>query len=276
MTSYHNAKKNNFVQAIYLDVKGSASEFKLFDNIDIEKIDVNKFPNVVLDNVGKGSISRECDFTYKPVKEEITISIFAFTDGKEKQINKTDLPPPIDNEIYYGNIFVIAHTNDKLINLTLDTYEKFYEHSLGGIEDIGSQDSWSEEEDEENSEDRDFIASEGSVSEELSDSEEEFIDSDDSDEDDTQKLKIDSILDLKECDIIDVYLKKVNKELLKAPVKIKEIIYKHHNKNNQFIEEWFDYHIKNLRGKQSKIYSEYKKIVCNIFTSPSIENDKSL
>ena len=273
MTSYNNGKKKTFVQGVYLSKVGTGKVFKVDNDINLEKIDVNKFPNSVLSDIGKGSISRECDFTYKPKEDEITISIFAFTDGKEKQINKTELPPPIDSEIYYGNIFVFAHVDNKLINLTLDTYNEFYEHSLGGIEDIGSQDSWSEDDEDENSEDREFIASEGSVSEEIEDSDDdEFLDSDHSDDENSEddndfKDKLDSIMNLKESDIMDIYLKDISDTLLQAPIKIKEMIYKHHNKNNEFLIQWFDYYIKKSRGKQGKIYADYKSIMNNYISN---------
>ena len=91
-------------------------------------------------------IERECDFDYKCDKKNFTISIFAWNEGKEGNQNLFDLPPPIDTQLYYHNIYAVAHKNNKIRNFTISDFNKFYEKSFGGFEDLGSEDSWSEEE----------------------------------------------------------------------------------------------------------------------------------
>ena len=88
------------------------------------------------------TISRECDYKYN----DKTLSFYAWTNGKAGNENKHDLPPPIDRELYFGNIFVIAHNNNTIINLSELEYKQFYNNAFGGFEDLGSEDSWSEEE----------------------------------------------------------------------------------------------------------------------------------
>ena len=56
-------------------------------------------------------------------------------------------------------------------------------------------------------------------------------------------------------------------DLLKAPIQIKEIIYKHYDKSNEFLIQWFDYHIKKSKGQQSKMYNQYKTIISNLIFS---------
>ena len=161
------AKSVSSVKAICLKNNGDIIEFKLPSNLDINKLDVNKFPSSVINVIGKNALERECDYNYSGN----TISIFAWTDGKAGNENKHDLPPPIDKQLYFGNIFVILHEEDKLKNLSKSEYEEFYEIAFGGFEDIGSDDTWSEEEeadsddsindfivdDDEESEDEDYV-----------------------------------------------------------------------------------------------------------------------
>ena len=64
------------------------------------------------------------------------------TKGKEKNINKHDLPPPLDNLFLYGNIIVIkTDSKNNFINLTKKDYLEFYEDAFGGFEDLGSEDT---------------------------------------------------------------------------------------------------------------------------------------
>ena len=162
------SKSNDVVKAIVLYNSGDIGEFRLTKNCDVNKLDVNKFPQSVLKITGKNSIERECDFSYL----DNTISIFAWTDGKAGNENRHELPPPIDKQLYFGNIFVILHENGKVKNLSKVQYEEFYELAFGGFEDIGSSDTWSTEEevdskdsihdfivndDEQESEDEDYV-----------------------------------------------------------------------------------------------------------------------
>lgn len=62
--------------------------------------------------------------------------------GRESNINKHELPPPIDNNLYYGHIIVIKTDKEKnLLNLSKKEYQSFYEKQFGGFEDLGSQDT---------------------------------------------------------------------------------------------------------------------------------------
>ena len=273
MSGLTSSKKKTFIQAIYVDIAGIPKEFKIPDDTNLEELDINKFPTQVLKSIGKGSISRECDFTYKPEQEDITISIFCFTDGKERQINKYELPPPIDNEMYYGTMYAIAHVDNKLINMNLDLFNKFYENSFEGFEDLDSQDSWSEEDDDENSDDRNFIASEGSVSEYEEDSGEESSNSEDS-----ELNTLGNPLALEEWNLIDNYVEKINVDLVKAPDEIKDMIYKHYirEEGKKFLENWFDCKIndKVKRGSISKSKEEFVKYKNMIFKKSKLVNNE--
>jgi hypothetical protein len=80
------------------------------------------------------------------------VSVYAKDKGRANSENKYDLPPPIDNELYFGSLIVIMHKNETPVNnevcdLTKEIWLKVYEKLFGGFEDLGDEDTESEEED---------------------------------------------------------------------------------------------------------------------------------
>tara|TARA_B110000908_G_C10240255_1_gene445673 strand:+ start:1412 stop:2032 length:621 start_codon:yes stop_codon:yes gene_type:complete len=140
---------------LIINKHGSISEKKInvtgieLDNLDIVKISAKL--------EGK-EINRECDYEFN----DLVISIYAFNEGHHSSVNKFDLPPPIDNNLYYNCIIVIAHKNKKIIDYNLKMFNEFYESAFGGFEDLNKEDSWSEQE-EETSADRDFIVNDDKI-----------------------------------------------------------------------------------------------------------------
>lgn len=59
------------------------------------------------------------------------ITLLGFIEGNERYINKCELPSPIDDELYYGDI--IAYIVKE--NLTVDDYQKFWD-DMFKIEDL--------------------------------------------------------------------------------------------------------------------------------------------
>ena len=83
--------------------------------------------------------------------KNLFVSVFAKNKGRANSENKYDLPPPIDNELYYGSMILIKHTeeninNQNIVDLSLDDWQKIYEKLFGGFEDLGNEDSYSDEE----------------------------------------------------------------------------------------------------------------------------------
>ena len=84
---------------------------------------------------------------FKETGETYYITVFAKDKGRANSENKYDLPPPIDNVLYYGTLlFVKTFTNenfekDNLDHLTLEEWEKCYEKLFGGFESLGEDDS---------------------------------------------------------------------------------------------------------------------------------------
>ena len=72
------------------------------------------------------------------------ISLFAKTSGRAGQENKYELPPPVDEILYFGRCLLV---NEDGTDLTINTWNVIYEALFGGFDDIGEEDSDEEEED---------------------------------------------------------------------------------------------------------------------------------
>ena len=83
--------------------------------------------------------------------------IYGCENGNAGEENKYDLPPPIDCELYFNDLYIIKLNNNKLENLSIEEYNTFYNDCFGGFEDIESTDDEEEDELSEHTSDRDFI-----------------------------------------------------------------------------------------------------------------------
>ena len=118
--------------------------------------DVKKFN---IDELYKKCNLRKKDYfgkkhTWKINKFNCYISVFAKDNGRANSENKFELPPPVDNTIYYGSMILIKHDEPELNHenvqpMTLDEFEKIYEEMFGGFEDL-TKTSESEEDELEN------------------------------------------------------------------------------------------------------------------------------
>jgi len=74
--------------------------------------------------------------------DEDKIEIYGYINGNEKNINKLELPEPIENNLYYNElIFFSLNENNEYIDLNEDDFEDFYDMIFGGFDDIDSDDS---------------------------------------------------------------------------------------------------------------------------------------
>ena len=79
------------------------------------------------------------------------ISLYAKNSGRANNENTYELPPPIDSQLYFGKMLLVKHTdeqisNNNVVDLTIEEWEKYYEKLFGGFIDLGEEDSYSEEE----------------------------------------------------------------------------------------------------------------------------------
>jgi len=90
-------------------------------------------------------------YTLNHEGNEIFISIYAKDNGRANTENKYELPPPVDKELYFGNMLIIKHKDETITalnvqNLTQLEWEKIYEKLMGGFEDLNDDEEPSEEE----------------------------------------------------------------------------------------------------------------------------------
>ena len=102
----------------------------------------------------KVKFRKPSDFAHRTTWKwgEKYVSVYARDAGRPNTENKYDFPPPIDSSLFFGMVALVAHTEESLTNLTVvdlieDDWKKLYEKLMGGFEELGEEDSYSEEED---------------------------------------------------------------------------------------------------------------------------------
>lgn len=95
-----------------------------------------------------------------------TVHLFGYKTGKADTENKHEIPPPHDKVLLFGEAVLFATLNKTGVLATFGTaeYTKFYNETLGGFDDIGSEDS--DTEDEEDDEDGEEVEEEAAAEEE--------------------------------------------------------------------------------------------------------------
>lgn len=83
--------------------------------------------------------------TLKESNSIYKISIYGKQDGRAGSENKYDLPPPQDNNLYFGKLALVNEEGD----LSIDIWEKIYSQLFGGFEDLNSEEELSDDELEE-------------------------------------------------------------------------------------------------------------------------------
>ena len=69
----------------------------------------------------------------------IYVDVWCKTDGRAGQENKYELPPPIDEIIFFGNIALVARIDKQTAcDLSIDLWSKIYEKLFGGFEDLAA------------------------------------------------------------------------------------------------------------------------------------------
>lgn len=144
-------KTPNVLKTCIIRTNGDVEEIMVSNQINVDYLDYDELKGHYK-KIGKGAFERQCDWEL----DDFVFSIFGWKDGKESAVNKFELPPPEDTDLYYGDILVIKSKDDKPVNLTADEFEEFYNHAYGGFEDLGDEDT-----DEEDSEDDEYDFTDG-------------------------------------------------------------------------------------------------------------------
>jgi len=83
-------------------------------------------------------------FSFSLHNEDITpkyiyVDVWAKNDGRAGSENKYELPPPIDELIFYGNIALVARLDkETTIDITIELWNTIYEKLFGGFEDLAA------------------------------------------------------------------------------------------------------------------------------------------
>ncbi len=105
---------------------------------DLKTVDINPLRlEDSVENKGKNAIEQLHIFTY----ENLKVIVYGWTNGKEKQINRHELPEPIDTELFYGDLLVLLREDDELVDFPLEDYEEFYDYIFGGFDSCDEEDS---------------------------------------------------------------------------------------------------------------------------------------
>lgn len=128
--------------------------------IIIEK--TGELKNIKYDET-KDELYKKCKFkkddnflerhTWKTKKDKYdfkTVTLYARDTGKANTENKYDLPPPVDNFLYFGCCALVAkNDDDEYVDLDVEMWEKFYEDLFGGFENLADTAKEDEEEEDE-------------------------------------------------------------------------------------------------------------------------------
>jgi len=113
------------------------------------------------------------------------LHLYGYKTGKADTENKHELPPPHDTILLFGEAVLFATNKDgALVGFTTADYTKFYNQALGGFDDIGSEDSDTDDEAPEEAEEEVEAEVEVEAEEEVAEdddekSEEEIVEEDD-------------------------------------------------------------------------------------------------
>ena len=114
-------------------------------------------------NINKSDITFLNNYTnvshlYSWIFNTYEYKLYGSTIGNAGNENKYELPPPVDNNLYFNNLFFIKTKDDSYLDLTINDYNNFYNTLFQGFEDIlDADDSIITEELSEHTSDRDFI-----------------------------------------------------------------------------------------------------------------------
>ena len=66
------------------------------------------------------------------------IHVYSRNNGKSGTENKYDMPPPIDNDLYFGNFALVRWCRDEedYVDLSIDDWKKVYNKLFKGFEDL--------------------------------------------------------------------------------------------------------------------------------------------
>lgn len=88
-------------------------------------------------------------WTYKHNNSKYVV--YGKVSGRSGMENKYELPPPVDEELYFGTLVIIKldNENNMILNLDLQEWKETYNALYGGFEDLESEEEESEDDNDE-------------------------------------------------------------------------------------------------------------------------------
>ena len=84
--------------------------------------------------------------------------LYGCKEGNAGKENKFDLPPPVDCELYFDDLYIVKFNDKNIIqDFTINEFNEFYNECFGGFENIEDTESSEEIELSEHTSDREFI-----------------------------------------------------------------------------------------------------------------------
>ena len=146
------------IQVIVLNQNGSSDVSYINENSDIQTTLGTIIRTKGYNTVQKLHIWKQEEFTYH---------LYGYTNGEVGIENKHELPPPIENNLYYGDIVVCLTDSWSLkpLHLNYELWIDFYTKKYGGFDDLESSSELSDINDMQryhSSEDSDYVPEEES------------------------------------------------------------------------------------------------------------------
>tara|TARA_B100000674_G_C37825608_1_gene907946 strand:+ start:186 stop:734 length:549 start_codon:yes stop_codon:yes gene_type:complete len=80
--------------------------------------------------------------------KHLHLCLYGKVHGKSGTENKTELPPPVDKELYFGTLALVNY-NEVFYDLTIEDWHQAYEKLYGGFENLAELSKEDEEEENE-------------------------------------------------------------------------------------------------------------------------------
>lgn len=87
------------------------------------------------------------------------ISIYGFIEGSAGNENKHELPPPLDCDLFFGDLVVTKEKDNKMEDFITQDFMHFYSKKCGGFEDLESSDEKSSDISNKSDSDSDYLPS---------------------------------------------------------------------------------------------------------------------
>jgi DNA-directed RNA polymerase subunit M/transcription elongation factor TFIIS len=125
-----------------------------------------------------------------------TLHLVGYKEGKAGTENKHELPPPLDNQLFFGDIILLQAKEEnsftKPIPMTTEDYEMFYTQMFEGFEDLDENEEDEEDEEEEleeyENEDEGFVDDEDTKDESEYDEEDEKEDEEEKPQEEDEEI----------------------------------------------------------------------------------------